>query len=228
MAETADIPESLGAVLLVEDDSDVRGMLARLLRSEGYQVDEAADGQHGLHLALSRSYQVLILDRGLPAVDGLDLLARLRRQGADLPVLILSARGSVADRVAGLDAGAEDYLVKPFDLDELLARVRALMRRHLRSAAQLPIGGGLLDVPLRVVRPPGAAEVPLSGREFDLLHLLARHPNVVYLRSELRCQIFTDATADSIVDTYVYYLRRKLGRRVVRTVRGTGYRLGEL
>ncbi len=216
------------SVLVVEDDGDLRGMLVRLLRAEGYLVDDAADGQQGLHLALSRGYQVLILDRGLPAVDGLDLLTRIRRQGVDLPVLILSARGSVRDRIAGLDAGAEDYLVKPFDLDELLARVRALVRRHLRGASQLAIGGGLLDVPLRVVRPPDSAEVPLSGREFDLLHLLARHPNIVYLRSELRCQIFTDATSDSIVDTYIYYLRRKLGRRVVRTVRGTGYRLGEL
>lgn len=224
MSRQADSP---GRVLVVDDDAGLRAMLTELLAAEGYLVDEAADGQNGLHLALTRAYQVMVLDRGLPALDGLDLLAKLRRQGVDVPVLILTARGSVADRVAGLDAGAEDYLVKPFDIDEFLARIRALWRRHLRGATELPIGRGLLDVAQRVVR-TRAGDVPLSGREFDLLHLLARHPNVVYQRTDLREQVFADTASESIVDTYVYYLRRKLGRRVVRTVRGTGYRLGEL
>lgn len=121
-------------LLLVEDDPALVAMLVGLLTEEGYAVDTANDGQRGLHLALSRGYEVLLLDRGLPAIDGLDLLGRLRRSGVVTPVMVLSALGNPADRVEGLDAGAEDYLAKPFDVEELLARLRALRRRHLDAA----------------------------------------------------------------------------------------------
>src|SRR2546425_9081667 len=121
--EPRDVPRS--RLLLVEDDAELSEMLARLFADEGYIVDVARDGQRGLHLGLSRSYDAMIIDRGLPAIDGLDLLIRLRRRAVATPVLVLTALGVLADRVAGLDAGAEDYLIKPFEVDELLARVRA-------------------------------------------------------------------------------------------------------
>lgn len=215
-------------LLVVEDDRELRGLLARLLADEGYHVDTAPDGQAGLHAALTRRYSAMIIDRGLPGIDGLDLIARLRRQGVTVPVLVLTAYGSVADRVAGLDAGAEDYLVKPFEIDELLARVRALLRRHLSSAEQIQLGAGLLDLTIRAVRLPDGREVDLSDREMVLLEVLARRPGRIFTRDELREWVFPAAEADSVVDTYVHYLRRKLGNDVVRTVRGVGYRAGQL
>lgn len=214
-------------LLLVEDDPELGPMLSDLLGDEGYEVALAPDGQRGLHLGLTATYDGMIIDRGLPAIDGLDLLVRLRRQGVQSAVLFLTAYGTVADRVAGLDAGAEDYLVKPFELAELLARVRALVRRHHDAAERLPLGAGLLDTGRRVAV-LGDREVALSGREFELLHVLAARPRMVFGREELRRRVFEDAPAESIVDTYVYYLRRKLGRDAVRTVRGIGYQAGAL
>jgi two-component system, OmpR family, response regulator QseB len=215
-------------VLLVEDDVEIAGMLTELLTGEGYQVDPATDGQRGLHLALTRAYDVLIIDRVLPALDGLDLIGRIRRKGIATPVLVLTALGTVADRVAGLDSGAEDYVVKPFEIEELLARVRALHRRHRDAARTLPLGAAEIDLVRRQVRLPDGAEVELSKREFELLRTLASHPRTVHTREDLQLTVFQDAAAESIVDTYVHYLRRKLGHGVVRTVRGFGYRLGEL
>ncbi|MGH3493783.1 MAG: response regulator transcription factor [Sciscionella sp.] len=219
-------------VLLVEDDRQLVTLLVGLLTEEGYAVDTAGDGQRGLHKALTRSYELLVLDRGLPAIDGLDLLARLRGNGFDTPVLVLSALANPADRVAGLDAGAEDYLGKPFDVEELLARLRALRRRHLDTAHVLPVGGDRLDVHTRLFHPAadergGAAEpVRLSERECALLALLAGRPSRVFSRAELLGMVFADAESAAVVDTYVHYLRRKLGRDVVATVYGRGYQLG--
>src|SRR3954451_16834094 len=133
-----------GDVLVVEDDTQLAGMLADLLSSEGYQVDVAHDGQRGLHLGLTRAYDVIVLDRGLPAIEGLDLLGRLRSKGVVTPALVLSALGNPAERVAGLDAGAEDYMRKPFDVDELAARLRALRRRRFEHATSLPVPAGTL------------------------------------------------------------------------------------
>ena len=215
-------------LLLVEDDRELGDMLVRLFIEEGYTVDLAPDGQRGLHLGLARSYDVVIIDRGLPAVDGIDLLTRLRTHGVSTPVLLLTALGTVADRVAGLDAGAEDYLVKPFEVEELLARVRALHRRIRDRAEVLPLGRGRLDLKIRAVTLPDGRQIPLSGREYDLLRALAVRPDQVHTRATLRERVFDAAQAESIVDTYVYYLRNKLGRGIVRTVRGLGYRLGEL
>lgn len=215
-------------LLLVEDDHELVDLLTDTLRVEGYDVDVAHDGQRGLHLGLTREYDVVVIDRRLPALDGLDLLVRLRARAVRARALLLTALGTVHDRIDGLDAGADDYLVKPFDLDELSARVRALCRRTLDMTEVLPIGSAHLDLGLRDVALPDGDRVPLSAREFELLRLLAEQPNTVHSRSELRRRVFRDAPAASIVDTYVYYLRRKLGRSVVRTIHGLGYRLGAL
>jgi two-component system, OmpR family, response regulator QseB len=215
-------------VLVVEDDPELRELLARLLADAGYEVDLAGDGQAGLHRVLTREYDILVLDRGLPGIDGLDLIRRVRRRGVETPVLVLTAYGALADRVAGLDAGAEDYLVKPFEVDELLARLRALRRRHRAGAEVLPFGAGALDLAARTARRADGTEVELSGREAALLRTLVVRPNRVFTRDELREQVFEAAESASIVDTYVHYLRRKLGAGVIRTVRGLGYRAGAL
>lgn len=214
-------------LLLVDDDKELTDMLSDLLAEEGYQVDVALDGHHGLHLGLTHDYEVMVIDRALPAIEGLDLLTRLRRKAVGARALILTAQGTVADRVAGLDAGADDYLVKPFEIDELLARIRALHRRHIEAAESIPLGTtGRLDVARRDVLLHTGDRVTLSAKEFALLRLLAERPRAVHTRAELRDSVFVDTAAESIVDTYVYYLRRKLGRTVVSTVHGLGYQLG--
>jgi two-component system response regulator QseB len=218
-------PDTAPRLLLIEDEPELVGMLIRLLAEEGYRVDVAADGQHGLHLGLTRTYDVLLLDRGLPALEGLDLLTRLRSRGVSTPTLVLSALGNPADRVTGLDAGAEDYLSKPFDIDELLARLRALRRRHLDTARALPLPGGNLDLDTREASIGARPPVRLSERECALLATLAGRPSQVFSRSHLQLLVFDDAGPD-VVDTYVHYLRRKLGRSIVDTVRGRGYQLG--
>jgi two-component system response regulator QseB len=215
-------------LLLVEDDPELSEMLTETLSDEGYTVDQAPDGQRGLHLGLTRTYDVMVIDRLLPALDGLDLLARLRSRAVPARALLLTALGTVADRIAGLDAGADDYLAKPFDLDELSARLRALCRRAPETAGALRVGRGLLDLAVRDVVLPGGGRIALSAREFELLRVLAARPHQVHSRAQLRTRVFDEAAAASLVDTYVYYLRRKLGRDVVRTVHGLGYRLGAL
>ncbi|GIE78467.1 transcriptional regulator [Actinoplanes philippinensis] len=213
-------------LLVVEDDREVGPLLVRLFRGAGYETDLAADGQAGLHHAMTRPYDALILDRGLPAIEGLDLLARLRRSGITAPVLVLTALGTVADRVAGLDGGAEDYLVKPFEVDELLARVRVLLRPRPATARQLAVGQARFDLVSRTVTGPDGSTVALSGRESDLLRLLAQHPSRVFTREQIVAEVFPDAGGVTLADTYVHYLRRKLGPGVIATVRGVGYRLG--
>ena len=164
---------------------------------------------------------------GLPAIDGVELVRRLRQRGVAAPVLILTARAAVADRVEGLDAGAQDYLVKPFEVDELLARLRALLRRTVDEATELDLGGRRLDVTGRRVV-GGGQVVDLSGREAALLEVLARRPQQVFTRPQLLAAVFDPADDPGSVDTYVYYLRRKLGRDCVTTVHGVGYRLGTI
>lgn len=215
-------------LLVVEDDRQLSELLVELFTSENYRVDVALDGHTGLHLALSREYDALVIDRMLPAIEGLDLVTRIRRHGITRPILILTALATLTDRVAGLDAGAEDYLVKPFEIDELLARVRALHRRHLDHARLLPLGGGHLDLEVRAAVLTDGRRETLTTREFELLRHLAGRPKAVHTRDELRTLLFPETSADSIVDTYVYYLRRKLGRGVVRTIRGLGYQAGVL
>jgi two-component system response regulator QseB len=213
-------------ILVIEDDGELGPMLGQLLSEERYQVDLVRDGQRGLHLGLTGRYDALLVDRGLPAVEGVDLVRRLRRTGVTTPVLMLTARGTVQDRIDGLDGGAEDYLVKPFDVEELLARLRALLRRHHETSEAISLGSRRLVVAERRVVGPGVADVELSPRECGLLTVLARWPSRVFTRDELLERAFDAADTNGSVDTYVHYLRRKLGRDVIRTVRGSGYRMG--
>jgi two-component system, OmpR family, response regulator QseB len=215
-------------LLIVEDDAELASLLSTLIEAEGYRVDLAHDAQRGLHLGLGRPYRVMVIDRRLPDMDGLELLVRLRRRAVTARVLILTALSAPTERVRGLDGGADDYLTKPFDLEELLARVRALDRRFGERADVLPLGEGYLDREAREVALPDGTRVALSPREFELLHALAARPRAVHSRPQLRATVFPETAADSIVDTYVYYLRRKLGRQIVRTVYGLGYRVGPL
>jgi two-component system response regulator QseB len=203
-------------------------MLVGLFADEGYAADLAMNGQQGLHLGLSRSYELIIIDRGLPAIDGLDIVMRLRRQSIETRILMLTAMGGVADRVGGLDAGADDYLTKPFEVAELMARVRALRRRPFDDAETISLGSGQLELGRRGVRLSSGDQVTLSAREFELIRSLAARPRAVHSRAQLRHRVFGDATSESIVDTYVHYLRRKLGRGIVRTVHGLGYQIGSL
>ncbi len=214
-------------LLLVEDDGGLAALLGRVLADAAYDVTRAPDGQRGLHLALTRPFDVLVIDRGLPAIEGLDLIARLRAEGLSVPMLVLSARGTTQDRVDGLDAGAEDYLAKPFELTELLARLRALLRRPRDRARVLPIPGGRLELDQRTVRRTDGQQVELSEREVALLAVLAARPGQVFSRRELLARAFGEAESENVVDTYVHYCRRKLGSGVISTVRGLGYRLGE-
>ncbi|HEV7207724.1 MAG TPA: response regulator transcription factor [Mycobacteriales bacterium] len=214
------------ALLLVEDDRELAGLLERVLQAEGYAVARAADGQRGLHLALTRPFDVMIIDRGLPAIEGLDLVSRLRGEAVAAPILVLSARGTTQDRVDGLDAGAEDYLAKPFEIAELLARLRALLRRSHGQSPAVGVPGGVLDIAARTVRRAGGEQIELSVREAGLLALLATRPEQVFSRRDLLIRVFDAAESENVVDTYVHYCRRKLGRGVIRTVRGVGYRLG--
>jgi len=212
-------------LLLVEDDADLSTMLGQLLTEEGYAVTTVRDGQAGLHKGLVDNWDALVVDRGLPGVEGVDLVRRLRSKGVAAPVLFLTARGTVADRVEGLDAGAQDYLVKPFDVDELLARLRAMLRPAGAGSAQVAVGPWRLVVAEQRIVGDGH-EVKLSPRESALLEVLARRPTRVFTREELLDRAFDRADTLGAVDTYVHYLRRKLGRDIVETVHGVGYRLG--
>lgn len=224
---------SAPVLLLVEDDRALSAMLAELFTGEGYLLDIAHDAQQGMHRGLTGDYDAMIVDRGLPVMDGVELVALLRSRGIATPALILTARGSVEDRVEGLDAGAQDYLVKPFEVAELLARVRALLRRMDDAATVLQAGGLRLDLVSRRVAgdTPDGGDVELSDREAALLATLMGAPSRVFTRTQLLERAFggaqsDGAQSDGTVDLYVHYLRRKLGKKVVRTVHGTGYRFG--
>jgi two-component system, OmpR family, response regulator QseB len=221
-------PVDRSPLLLVEDDTELAELLRRLLDGEGYRVQQVRDSHSALVCLLDNSFDVVVLDRGLPDGDGLDLLARLRRVGDTTPVLVLSAYGTLEDRVTGLDAGAEDYLVKPVEVAELFARLRALRRRHQEPASRLHLGEGWLDAEGFSAHRPDGSTVELSRTECDLLAVLAARPSRVFTREELRDRAFADAESLGAVDTYVYYIRRKLGRSVIRTVRSVGYRAGEI
>ncbi|GAA4186146.1 response regulator transcription factor [Gryllotalpicola kribbensis] len=203
-------------------------MLEQLLASDGYEVVVAHDGQRALHEAMTGRFDVLLFDRGLPAREGLDVIEGLRAQGNTVPALILSALGNPADRVEGLTRGAEDYLPKPFDVDELLARLRVLRRKSAMATTGLAIPGGILHPQRHEAVLTAGQVVVLSERENDLLATLARRPRQVFTRDELLESVFADADDTGVVDAYVHHLRKKLGRGCVLTVRGVGYALGAL
>jgi two-component system response regulator QseB len=214
------------SLLIVEDDRALGAMLTELFTEEGYQVTVAHDGQQGLHRGLTDRYDAIVVDRGLPVMDGVELIEVLRARGIVTPIMVLTARGALADRVDGLDAGAQDYLVKPFELPELLARTRALVRR-LDDSSTLRVDGMCLDRVTRTVsgRSAGGA-VDLSEREAALLSVLMTSPGRIHTRAQLLGSVFDGVGTPGVVDTYVHYLRRKLGRGIIKTVHGTGYRLG--
>jgi two-component system, OmpR family, response regulator MprA len=215
------------SVLVVDDDAPIRRMLSRTLAAEGYEVETAADGGEAL-AAVERSVpDLLVLDVAMPGVDGLDVCRRVRRAGLGLPILLLTARDAVADRVVGLDAGADDYLVKPFATEELVARVRALLRRGREPAEVLTHGDLVLDLTTRNAR-RGDRELALSARELDLLELLLRNPRRIVTRELALERVWGGVAAASpnVVDRYVSYLRRKLGEPpLIETVRGAGFLL---
>ena len=200
-------------------------MLERTLAAEGYGVSSAGDGGAALAAIERATPDLVVLDVGLPGLDGLAVCRRLRRKGLGLPILLLTARDAVPDRVAGLDAGADDYLVKPFASEELLARVRALLRRGVGPEEVLAFDDLVFDVRARVAR-RGSAEVQLSAREAELLELLLRNPRRVVSRQFALERVWgsSGAASQNVVDRYISYLRRKLGEpQLIRTVRGAGF-----
>ncbi|WP_255687365.1 response regulator transcription factor [Pseudonocardia sp. TRM90224] len=213
-------------VLLVDDDRAIRDALARALELGGYDVVHAVDGVEALDPQRRAGVAVIVLDVMMPGVDGLGVCRVLRGQGDRTPILMLTARHATGDRVAGLDAGADDYLVKPFEVDELLARLRALLRRAEPGAAGTPLTVGELRLDPSARRAwSGQVEVELSKTEFDLLELLVRNVGVVLEHSTIYDRIWGyDFGPDSKnLAVYIGYLRRKLGEGLIRTVRGVGY-----
>jgi two-component system response regulator MprA len=218
------MPEA--AILVVDDDAPIRRMLERTLSAEGYAVETAADGGEALAAVERSTPDLVVLDVSMPGVDGLAVSRRLRAKGLAVPVLLLTARDSVPDRVAGLDAGADDYLVKPFATEELLARVRALLRRGKSPEELLAYGDLTLDPATRTVQ-RGAITLLLSEREAALLALLLRNSRRVVARERAIGEIWQGDASANVVDRYVSNLRRKLGEPpVIDTVRGVGFIIG--
>ncbi len=212
-------------LLLVEDDPMIGAGVQRGLKQEGHTVDWVRDGVAAELAVAGGAYEVILLDLGLPRKSGLELLAGLRRKGVATPVLVITARDSVADRVKGLDAGADDYLVKPFDLDELSARIRALTRRQGgRASPVIEIGSLALD-PAKHVLTLGGAPVALSKREFSLLHALMQQPGIPLSRAQIEESLYGwgEEIESNAVEVYIHSLRRKLGSERIRNVRGVGY-----
>ena len=211
-------------ILVVEDEPRLQRNLAKALREEGYAVDAASDGDDGIFKAATCEYDAIVLDVMLPKLDGWELLAQLRKT-KPTPVLMLTARDAPSDRVRGLDTGADDYLVKPFDLSELLARVRALIRRTAnKTTNKIQIGEIILDTRAKNVT-RGGQPVTLTAREFTILEYLALHRGEVVSRAELYEHLFdeNDDTLSNLLDVHVFSIRKKLGAELIATRRGQGY-----
>jgi DNA-binding response OmpR family regulator len=214
-------------LLVVEDEDRVASFLVKGLRAHGYAVEWVSTGRDALRRAADADIALMILDLGLPDLDGLEVLKSLRERGVTVPVLVLSARGRVDDRVKGLDLGADDYLAKPFAFEELLARIRANLRPRADVSPGVLRAGGISIDRLRREATVGGRTFSLSAREFALLQAFVGHPGQVLSRQELLSMAwgmdFDPGT--NLVDVYVGYLRRKLGEALLETVRGSGYRL---
>jgi len=215
-------------VLLADDDPRLLAALERGLRAEGFTVRVARDGRTALAIVEERAVAVAVLDVTMPGLDGIDVIRHARARGHELPICIVSARTEVADRIRGLGAGADDYLVKPFALGELVARIHALLRRHPPAPEAVEVGDVHVDGAARRAW-RGGRELSLTRREFDLLQALARHGDVVVTRGELLARVWghPDGADTNVVDVFVGYLRRKLEldgeSRVLRTVPGIGF-----
>jgi two-component system copper resistance phosphate regulon response regulator CusR len=222
-------------LLVIEDEPKVARALQEGLLAEGYDVTVAATGEEGFYRACSQSFDLLLLDRMLPGRDGLEILSTLRARGLLFPVLILTARDAVGDRVAGLDAGGDDYLVKPFAFPELLARVRALLRRSRGDQTlKLVVADLVIDVVTRSVRRAGQ-ELDLTAREYELLEYLVRHRGTLVSREMLAGDVWKESARgtplDNVIDVHVARLRKKVDQgfavRLIHTVRGVGFLLRE-
>lgn len=216
-------------LLLVEDDALLGDGIQAGLMLDGYAVDWVQDGKRALHALADHAYDACVLDLGLPGIDGMAVLREMRGRGDPTPVLVLTARDAAGDKIAGLDHGADDYLTKPFDLGELQARIRALLRRAGGKAQPVLAHRGVcLDPASKRVTFQGQ-DVPLSGREYALLHALLIHPGHIRSRSQLEESLYAwgDEAGSNTVEVYIHHLRKKFGSDFIRTVRGLGYQLNE-
>ncbi|MFL5897291.1 MAG: response regulator transcription factor [Solirubrobacterales bacterium] len=228
LSELAELEHVTGRVLIVEDDADIADVLRRSLRNEGYDVRTSADGIEALDVAAAFFPDLVVLDLGLPGLDGVEVCRRLRSDG-DVPILMLTARAETENRVAGLDSGADDYLVKPFERKELLARIRALLRRRPpRGTASLEVDDLVLNPDTREVR-RGERDIELTNREFELLEFLIRNERLVVSRERLLDEVwgYDPMAATNTIDVFISNLRRKLEAggesRLLHTKRGAGY-----
>ena len=215
-------------ILLVEDDAMIGEAVSTALKDAAYAVDWLQDGKTALSTLDTAEHQVVLLDLGLPGHDGLEVLKRLRQTGRDLPVIIITARDGVDDRVRGLDLGADDYLVKPFDVNELLARMRAVIRRQSGQSSPI-LSNGYVDLdPATREATCGGVTALMSAREFSLLHSLLLRPGQILTRAELEERIYgwNEEVESNAIDFLIHGVRRKLGAGVIKNVRGSGWRVG--
>jgi len=217
----------LPRLLLIEDDPKL-GPLVREVLSEVYEVTLVADGQDGLNTAMGAEFEAMVIDRRLPSIDGIAVIRSLRLKRVTTPILMLTALGTVRDKVDGLDVGADDYLVKPFDFEELFARLRAIRRVYTGEGEPIPIGDWEFYPESRTLYSPYDERSLLTERESTLLRLFAEHPSRTFSRQQILDAVFSADDQPGTVDTYVHYLRRKTDAGIVLTVRGQGYRLGQL
>lgn len=217
----------MSRILIAEDEPGIVSFLCKGLEAAGHTTLVVEDGVSAAGVARDRDFDLMILDLGLPAMDGNEVLAEIRARGERLPVIILTARSGIADTVAGLEGGADDYMTKPFSFEELLARVKVRLREPGSAESdELTAGGVVLELKTRKVRVAGG-EVELSAREFILAETFFRHPGQVLSREQLLSNVwgYDFDPGSNVVDVYVGYLRRKLGKELIETVRGMGYRL---
>jgi len=224
-----DPSQSAMRILLIEDDAMIGKAVRQGLAQAGYAVDWACDGRDAELALRTHDYDLAVLDLGLPKKDGMDVLQAVRAAGNSVAVLVASARDAVPDRIAGLEAGADDYLQKPFDLDELLARVRALLRRRAGNGSPLLKAGDIVLDPLRKSVHLAGVAVNLSAREFAVLYALMQRPGAVLSREKLEQSIYGwgEEVGSNAIEVHLHHLRKKLGASAIKNVRGVGYRVAE-
>lgn len=220
-------------VLIAEDERDLNRLIVKVLEKEGYGVDACFDGKEALYYLENTEYDAAVLDIMMPGMDGLEVLRAVRKKGLDLPIMFLTARDSISDRVTGLDTGADDYLIKPFDFDELLARIRSMTRkRSSHTSSVLTVGDLTLDTGSHTAR-RGDRVIDLSAREYAILEYLCMNPGIVLSREKIENHIwnYDYSGGTNVVDVYISYLRKKIDggcdKKLIRTVWGTGWMIKE-